>query len=79
MASNMIAQVPIGGSPGSNQWPASDAYAIFLQTELERAQPYPVAASGAILEALTTAVFDVLSLSDSPQTAAERAASAVQP
>jgi ABC-type glycerol-3-phosphate transport system substrate-binding protein len=60
-------------------WAVNDAYFAFLQSELERAQPFPNAASGTIISALSTAVFDVISSTKSPQIAAEDAAEAVNP
>lgn len=66
-----------------NRWPpgAADAaggtYIIFLQQELERAQPFPAQASSGMMTALSDAVFDVISLQSAPQTAADAAAAAV--
>jgi ABC-type glycerol-3-phosphate transport system substrate-binding protein len=61
------------------RWPSNDPYTTFLQRELERAQPNPLADNSVIITALSDAVFDVLSLSKSPQAAAEEAAATVQP
>jgi ABC-type glycerol-3-phosphate transport system substrate-binding protein len=60
------------------QWPVNDPYTIFLGQELERADPYPTAASNAILSVLNTAVFDVLTQEKSPQQAAEDAVAVLQ-
>ncbi|MFZ0549137.1 MAG: extracellular solute-binding protein, partial [Candidatus Promineifilaceae bacterium] len=61
------------------EWTTSDAYLSFLQSELERAQAFPNAATSSIVSALSTAVFDVISSAKSPQTAAEEAAAAINP
>lgn len=61
------------------QWPPDDPYTTFIQQELERARPNPVSENNVILTALGDAVFEVVSLSLSPQAAAEAAATAVQP
>jgi ABC-type glycerol-3-phosphate transport system substrate-binding protein len=61
------------------EWTANDTYLSFLQSELERAEAFPNAATSSIISALSTAVFDVISTAKSPQTAAEEAAEAVSP
>lgn len=61
------------------EWTTDDPYITFLQTELERAEAFPNAANSTIVSALSTAVFDVISSSKSPQTAAEEVAAAVNP
>lgn len=61
------------------EWSASDPYVIFLQGELERAQPFPAVATSDLMTALGNAVFEVVSLSSSPQAAAEKAVAAVRP
>jgi ABC-type glycerol-3-phosphate transport system substrate-binding protein len=61
------------------EWTTNDAYLSFLQSELERAQAFPNAATSTVISALSTAVFDVISSAKSPQTAAEEAAEAVSP
>lgn len=60
-------------------WPEDDAYLNFIQLELERAQPDPVAPGSQIIEALADAVFGVISLTQTPQEAAGEAVTAVQP
>jgi ABC-type glycerol-3-phosphate transport system substrate-binding protein len=60
------------------QWPADDGYINFLQIQLEQAIPYPAAANSTVMTALNAAVYDVISLGQSPQVAAEEAAAAVQ-
>lgn len=62
-----------------SEWTTNDAYYTFLQSELERAQAFPNGANGSIISALSTAVFDVITSSKSPQTAAEEAVAAVNP
>ncbi len=61
------------------QWPANDPYAAFLQQELERAQAYPVSANDTIMNVLGNAVFDVISLAQSPQAAAQEAVTSLLP
>jgi ABC-type glycerol-3-phosphate transport system substrate-binding protein len=59
-------------------WPSRDPYVEFLENELDRAQPFPVAANADVMDALSSAIFDVLTLAKSPQLAAEEAAMSVQ-
>lgn len=59
-------------------WPAADPYVRFLKNELNRSQPFPAAANAKVMNALSSALFDVLTLAKSPQLAAEEAAIAVQ-
>ncbi len=61
------------------QWPEDDAYFQFLQQQLELADPYPYRASGATLDAISIAVFDVLSLTKTPQQAAQDAVTSLLP
>jgi ABC-type glycerol-3-phosphate transport system substrate-binding protein len=61
------------------QWPAGDPYIAFLRQQSEAATPFPVNASSPIMAALSAAVFDVISLAQSPQAAAEEAAAALRP
>lgn len=61
------------------QWPPNDPYFIFLQQELEFADPYPVAANTALLSLLSTAVVDVLTQAKPPLQAAEDSVAALQP
>jgi ABC-type glycerol-3-phosphate transport system substrate-binding protein len=60
------------------QWSGDQPYLTFLQKELERAVPYPMMARGAVLDQLGIALYDVLSLSSSPETAAQAAVSALR-
>lgn len=50
----------------------SDPYFSFVGPELERAQAYPIAATNRLMDALGSAVFEVLATSDPPQAIAER-------
>lgn len=62
------------------QWPSDDDYVGFLQQQLtQAATPYPAIARGAMLDALGTALFDVLSLASSPEAAAQQAVNAMRP
>ncbi|MEW5986161.1 MAG: extracellular solute-binding protein [Chloroflexota bacterium] len=61
------------------EWTATDPYVVFLQREVERAEPFPAVTTPAMLTALGNAVFEVVSLSASPPAAAEKAAAAVRP
>jgi hypothetical protein len=61
------------------QWPQDDAYLRFIQQELEIANPYPYHARGATLDAISIAVFDVLSLTKTPQLAAQDAIASLSP
>jgi ABC-type glycerol-3-phosphate transport system substrate-binding protein len=61
------------------QWPVGDDYITFLQRQSEAAIPYPVAPGNPLLVTLGAAVFDVVSLAQSPQVAAEEAAAALRP
>jgi ABC-type glycerol-3-phosphate transport system substrate-binding protein len=61
------------------QWPAGDDYVDFLRQQLAQATPYPMIARGATLDALSTALFDVLSLASSPEAAAQQAVDALSP
>ncbi len=60
-------------------WETNEAYIAFIQNELERAEPFPNGANSAVISALNTAVFDVISSAKSPQTAAEEAVAAINP
>jgi ABC-type glycerol-3-phosphate transport system substrate-binding protein len=59
-------------------WPARDPYVEFLENELDRAQPFPAEANANVMNALSSAIFDVLTLAKPPQLAAEEASMAVQ-
>ncbi len=60
-------------------WSADDPYVSFLAAQLELAQALPEEATGSLLEAMRNAVFDVVSLAQSPRAAAQAAVSAVRP
>ncbi len=60
-------------------WPHDDAYLSFVHLELERAQPNPAPLDSPIMEALGNAVFNVISLTKTPQEAAGEAVMAIQP
>jgi ABC-type glycerol-3-phosphate transport system substrate-binding protein len=55
-------------------WAGNDAYTTFLQFESEKARAFPAGANNTIMSALSTALFEVLTLSQSPQAAAQAAA-----
>lgn len=59
-------------------WPVDDSYVAFSQQQLQIAQLHPLPASGKIMTALGNAVFDVISLTQTPQAAAEEAILAIQ-
>ncbi len=75
---SFAAQKLPGRRSAFEQWPVDDEYINFIQQELERAAPYPEAANSALLDALSTAVFDVLTLAKTPQQAAEEAVTALK-
>jgi ABC-type glycerol-3-phosphate transport system substrate-binding protein len=58
-------------------WNQDDDYVNFLQDQLEIAQSYPGGANSAVISALSEAVFNVMSMTKSPRTAAEEAAAAL--
>ena len=67
-------------SSAFEQWPAGDDYIDFLQAQLaQAAAPYPPLARGAMLDALGSALFDVLSLASTPEAAAQQAVNALKP
>jgi ABC-type glycerol-3-phosphate transport system substrate-binding protein len=51
----------------------------FVRTELERAEPFPLGSRSEIFTALENALFDVVSLSQTAQLAAEEAINEIQP
>lgn len=59
-------------------WPQDSTYVRFVQRELELAEAFPGSANSAILNAIGNAVFDVVSLTKSPQVAAEEAVATLQ-
>jgi hypothetical protein len=50
----------------------TDPYFSFVGQEMERAQAFPIAATNNLMDALGSAVFEVLATNDSPATIAER-------
>jgi ABC-type glycerol-3-phosphate transport system substrate-binding protein len=58
-------------------WNQDDDYVKFLQDQLEFARAYPGGANSAVMSALSEAVFNVMSMTKSPRTAAEEAAAAL--
>lgn len=59
------------------EWPQDNEYVSFLREELEDAQAFPGKAEKAIVDALSNALFDVLTLAKTPQAAAEDAAASL--
>jgi len=55
------------------RWPAEDGYTLFLQEQLELARPYPASATTTVRNALNDAVFNVISLTNTPAEAANTA------
>lgn len=64
---------------GMAQWPVEDDYINFLRQELARAQWNPMSQSSSLLAALEGAVFDVITLTESPQNAAQNAVQTILP
>ena len=60
-------------------WGPGDDYYRFLAAELDRAAPFPIATSSAVLDALAIAAIDVLSLTQPPAAAAQEAVDALRP
>lgn len=60
-------------------WPADDPYANFLRLQVELAEPFPPAATSAILSALSQAAAAVIQDTSSPAAAAQAAAATIQP
>lgn len=58
-------------------WPQDDDYVTFVQRQLSLAQPHPFTPNSDMMTVLGNALFDVVSLSKTPQTAAEEAAAAL--
>jgi ABC-type glycerol-3-phosphate transport system substrate-binding protein len=58
-------------------WTLELPYQTFLQTQLELAQPYPAAATSAVITALNNATFAVIDGSKTPEAAAQDAVVAV--
>ena len=61
------------------QWPEEDAFVPFADQELQRALNMPIRDNSAIMKALEDAVFDVVSLSKTPEVAAAEAVNTLQP
>lgn len=59
-------------------WPEDDPYVIFAREQLNRARAMPFSSTSTIMTALNNAVFDVITLTKTPQVAAEEAAAALQ-
>ncbi len=62
-----------------DSWPSGDNYTNYLRSQLEFARPFPKGASNPVMSALSEAVFDVVSQTKSPRSAAEDAAAQLQP
>jgi ABC-type glycerol-3-phosphate transport system substrate-binding protein len=60
-------------------WPQGDAYIDFLASELDQAGAFPSAAGSTFMNALGTAVFQVVSLGEPADAAAAALAAAIQP
>jgi ABC-type glycerol-3-phosphate transport system substrate-binding protein len=60
-----------------SQWPSNDPLTIYLQQASEHAHQFPVEASPKIIEALSDALIEVITLSKSPSSAAEDAAQSI--
>ncbi|MCA9918453.1 MAG: extracellular solute-binding protein [Anaerolineales bacterium] len=59
-------------------WPEDDAYLPFASDQLSRASAMPVSSTSNIMTVLNNAVFDVITLTKTPQVAAEEAVAALQ-
>lgn len=62
-----------------DQWLEEDAYVAFVDQELQRAAFMPKTDNSALINALKNAVFDVVSLSKTPEEAAAEAVASLQP
>ncbi len=62
-----------------NQWPVNITLTQFFSQASEHAHQFPEGANEAIMETLSDAVIQVITLSKSPRSAAEEAAQAVRP
>ncbi len=62
-----------------DQWPEDDAYVRFIRQELELAQFTPIPNNSPILTVLENAIFNVVSLTQPANVAAEEAVAALQP
>lgn len=61
-----------------SQWPTEDMFVPFAQQALQRAEAMPLADNSPLMKALGDAVFDVISLSKSPENAALEAVTTLQ-
>ncbi|WP_420642562.1 extracellular solute-binding protein [Candidatus Leptofilum sp.] len=59
-------------------WPDDDSYKAFASGQLSQASPLPISPGSNLMTILNNAVFDVITLTKSPQTAAEEAVAALQ-
>ena len=64
---------------GFETWPTDDPYVLFLQRQLEVAQPFPARANSAMMQALSKATADVVLQLATPEAAAEEAVTAISP
>ncbi len=60
-------------------WPQEDPYVAFAREQLARAEAMPFSSGSNLMTILNNAVFDVVTLAKTPQTAAEEAVAALQP
>ncbi|MCP5101188.1 MAG: extracellular solute-binding protein [Chloroflexi bacterium] len=61
-------------------WPTTeDAYITFLQQQLNLARPHPLSRTSNVITALENAAFNVVTLTETPQVAAEQAAASIRP
>jgi ABC-type glycerol-3-phosphate transport system substrate-binding protein len=60
------------------QWPQTDPYTGFIHNQLDQANPHPFAPGSNVMTVLSNAVFSVVSLSQTPQDAAEEAVNALE-
>lgn len=58
-------------------WPEGDAYVLFVQRQLEAARPVPADTNSVLLQALSKATADVILQLNTPEAAAQEAATAV--
>ena len=60
-------------------WGTDDPFIEFLQQQLAVAQPHPLSRNSNVITALNDAAFNVVTLTETPQVAAEQAAAAIRP
>ncbi|MEZ4590617.1 MAG: extracellular solute-binding protein [Chloroflexota bacterium] len=63
---------------GFTFWPEDDPYLPFAREQLNRANAMPASSTSTIITVLNNAVFDVITLTKTPQVAAEEAVAALQ-